>query len=74
MYPKSASKLEFLKACWYSPKNNGCSLTNNLFVIVKFLSSLIAQKYGIDTPDPKFFVSENDGGKKPDLLSTVGSG
>ena len=23
---------------------------------------------------PRFFVSENDGGKKPDLRSTVGSG
>ena len=25
-------------------------------------------------PEPKFFVSSNDGGKKPDLLSTEGSG
>ena len=28
----------------------------------------------MDTPSPKFFVSEIDGGKKPDLLSTEGSG
>ena len=47
---------------------------NNLFVIVKSLSVLNAQKYGISRPEPKFFESENDGGKKPDLRLTVGSG
>ena len=45
-----------------------------LFVNVKFLSLLIAQKYGIATPAPKFLLSEIVGGNKPDFRSTVGSG
>ena len=32
------------------------------------------QKYGIDNPAPKFLVSEKEGGKKPDLRFTEGSG
>ena len=32
------------------------------------------QKIRHETPEPKFLLSENEGGKKPDLLSTVGSG
>ena len=40
---------------------------------VKSLSH-IDQKYGIETPEPIVELLVNDGGKKPDLLSTVGSG
>ena len=32
------------------------------------------KKKGIETFSPKFLVSESEGGKKPDLLSTDGSG
>ena len=48
--------------------NKGFSVKNILLVKVKFLSLFTAQKYGIDIPNPKFLVSEIDGGKKPDLL------
>ena len=46
----------------------------NLLVKVKFLSSLIALKYGIVMLGPKFLSTENEGIKNPDLLLTVGSG
>ena len=52
----------------------GCSEKNNLLFIVKSLSLPILKKYGMLTLEPKFLVSENDGFKNPDLLSTVGSG
>ena len=32
------------------------------------------KKYGTSNPAPKFLVSVKDGGKKPDLLFTDGSG
>ena len=34
----------------------------------------LAKKYGIEILEPKFLVSEYEGNKKPDLLSTDGSG
>ena len=52
----------------------GCWSANSLLVNVKFLSLLIAQKNGIVRPAPKFLLSEKEGGSKPVLLSTEGSG
>ena len=74
MKPKSKVRLEFLNACLYSPRNNGCSDAKSLLLIVKSLSLLIAQKYGIFIEEPKFLASLYEGIKKPDRLLTEGSG
>ena len=72
--PKFIIKSDCLNAWRYSPENRGCSDANNLLFKVKSLSLSKFQKYGTSKPAPKFFVSENVGGKNPDLRSTVGSG
>ena len=60
----------FLNSDWskysFSEKNLGLKVTSWL--------SDIAKKYGRLKDAPKFFDSLNDGVKKPDFLSTVGSG
>ena len=63
-----------LKAWWYSPTKRGFSEAYIRFVRVKFLFLAISKKYGMEILSPKFFVSEIEGGRKPDLLSTDGSG
>jgi len=72
--PTFKIKSDSLNAWRYSPENSGCSDANNLLFNVKSLSLSKFQKYGISNPDPKFLESEKEGGKKPDLLFTVGSG